>query len=106
MTLTGKVLHTYEFREDGKTRLFTWPTRTAENKNKDVCIINWLSGESGELVVLHKDGQAKFTYRGDGLEYERFIPYDVECDVKCRILLTEHYSRAIHILSSDGMYLC
>ncbi|KAK3082736.1 hypothetical protein FSP39_003819 [Pinctada imbricata] len=106
MTLTGKVLHTYEFREDGKTRLFTCPIRTAENKNKDVCVINRLSGETGELVVLHKDGLVKFTYRGDGLEYERFLPFDVECDVKCRILLTEDYSRAIHILSSEGMYLC
>ncbi|KAK3103395.1 hypothetical protein FSP39_018919 [Pinctada imbricata] len=106
MTLTGKVLHTYEFREDGKTRLFTRPTSTAENKNKDVCVINWLSDESGELVVLHKDGRVKFTYRGDGLESEKFNPYDVECDVKCRILLTEWYSRAIHVLSSEGMYLC
>ncbi|KAK3101870.1 hypothetical protein FSP39_006932 [Pinctada imbricata] len=106
MTLTGKVLHTYEFREDGKTRLFTWPGRTAENKNEDVCIINWLSDESGELVVLHKDGRVKFTYRGVGLEPEKFFPFDVECDDKCRILLTEGYSRAIHILSSEGMYLC
>ncbi|KAK3083471.1 hypothetical protein FSP39_023483 [Pinctada imbricata] len=106
MTLTGKVLHTYEFREDGKTRLFTCPTRTTENKNKDVCVINWLSVDSGELVVLHKDGRVKFTYRGDGLESEKFFPYDVECDVKCRILLADHYSKAIHILSSEGMYLC
>ncbi|KAK3103693.1 hypothetical protein FSP39_021084 [Pinctada imbricata] len=106
MTLTGKVLHTYEFREDGKTRLFTCPIRTADNKNKDVCVINLLSGVSGELVVLHKDGRVKFTYRGDGLESEKFFPVDVECDVKCRILLTEYYSRAIHILSSEGIYLC
>ncbi|KAK3083237.1 hypothetical protein FSP39_017492 [Pinctada imbricata] len=106
MTLTGKVLHTYEFREDGKTRLFTLPSKTAENKNKDVCVINRLSGDNGELVVLHKDGRVKFTYRGDGLESEKFSPGDVECDVKCRILLTEYYSRAIHMLSSEGMYLC
>ncbi|KAK3082546.1 hypothetical protein FSP39_021258 [Pinctada imbricata] len=106
MTLTGKVLHTYEFREDGKTRLFTCPIKTAENKNKDVCVINWLSSESGELVVLLKDGRVKFTYRGVGLEPKKFLPYDVECDVKCRILLTELHSRAIHILSSEGMYLC
>ena len=29
MTLTGKVLHTYEFLEDGVTRLFTFAERTA-----------------------------------------------------------------------------
>ncbi|KAK3103030.1 hypothetical protein FSP39_015893 [Pinctada imbricata] len=103
MTLTGKVLHTYEFREDGKTRLFTCPVRTAENKNRDVCVINELSDVSGELVVLHKDGRVKFTYTGDGLQ---FFPTDVECDDKCHILLTDHYSRAIHILTSNGKYLC
>ncbi|KAK3101532.1 hypothetical protein FSP39_004243 [Pinctada imbricata] len=106
MTLTGKVLHTYEFREDGKTRLFTWPLRTTENKNKDICVVNSLGSETGELVVLHKDGRVKFTYRGDGQESEKFYPCDVECDVKYRILLTEAHSKSIHILSSGGKYLC
>ncbi|KAK3102249.1 hypothetical protein FSP39_009899 [Pinctada imbricata] len=106
MTLTGKVLHTYEFREDGETRLFTLPFRAAENKNKDICVVNVLSGNSGELVVLHKDGRVKFTYNGNELESEMFLPSDVECDDKCRIILIEGYSRAIHILSSEGMYLC
>ncbi|KAK3101441.1 hypothetical protein FSP39_003627 [Pinctada imbricata] len=106
MTLTGKVLYTYEFREDGKTRLFTYPVRTTENKNTDVCVVNWVSGGSGELVLLHKDGRVKLTYRGDGLKYGKFMPGDVECDSKCRIILTEGHGRAVHMLSSEGMYLC
>ncbi|KAK3102206.1 hypothetical protein FSP39_009592 [Pinctada imbricata] len=104
MTLTGKVLQTYEFREDGKTRLFTCPGRTAENKNMDVCIINALNSKSWELVVLHEDGHLKFTYRGDG-QPVKFITFDVECDDKCHILLTEGHSKRIHILSSEGKYL-
>ncbi|KAK3103989.1 hypothetical protein FSP39_023450 [Pinctada imbricata] len=106
MTLTGKVLHTYEFREDGTTRLFTYPARTAENRNTDICVVNRLSDDSGELFVLHGNGRVKFTYKGDGLKYDKFSPRDVECDDKCRILLIEGYSRAIHMLSSEGMYLC
>ncbi|KAK3101803.1 hypothetical protein FSP39_006461 [Pinctada imbricata] len=107
MTLTGKVLHTYEFREDGKTRLFTLPMSTAENKNTDICVVNWLSKNSGELVVLHKDGHMKYTYKGEGLKHNKeFFPGDVECDDKCRILFTEQYSRAIYMLSAEGMYLC
>ena len=47
MTLTGKVLHTYEFREDGVTRLFTLPGRTAEYGNSDICAINRISGFTG-----------------------------------------------------------
>ncbi|KAK3103563.1 hypothetical protein FSP39_020193 [Pinctada imbricata] len=106
MTLTGKMLHTYEFREDGKTRLFTYPTKTSENKNTDICIVNRLSKRSGEIVVLHSDGRVKFTYRGDGQKPRTFSPYDVECDSTCCILFTEIYNRAIHMLSSDGVYLC
>ncbi|KAK3102858.1 hypothetical protein FSP39_014482 [Pinctada imbricata] len=106
MTLTGKVLHTYEFREDGKTRLFVLPVRAAENKNTDICVVNWLSKDNGELVVLHKDGRVKFTYRRDGLKTEQFMIGDVDCDDKCRILFTEQYSRAIHMLNAEGMYLC
>ncbi|KAK3102137.1 hypothetical protein FSP39_009077 [Pinctada imbricata] len=106
MSLTGKVLHTYEFREDGKTRLFTWPTRTAENKNTDICVVNHLSKNSGELIVLHTDGRIRFTYKGGGLKFKEFSPRDVDCDDKCRILLTEKNNRAIHMLNAEGMYLC
>ncbi|KAK3102029.1 hypothetical protein FSP39_008214 [Pinctada imbricata] len=105
MTLTGKVLHTYEFREDGKTRLFTLPVRKTENKNSDVCIINRYSDDGGELIVLLKDGRVKFTYCGADLKGENFLPYDVECDTKCHIMLTEKHSRAIHVLSAEGMLL-
>ncbi|KAK3103970.1 hypothetical protein FSP39_023340 [Pinctada imbricata] len=106
MTLTGKVLQTYEFREDGQTRLFTLPTRTTENKNTDICVVNWLSKDSGELVVLHKDGLVKHVYKGEGLKSDKFFPGDVECDSKFHILLTETHSRAIHMLNAEGIYLC
>ncbi|KAK3100244.1 hypothetical protein FSP39_016903 [Pinctada imbricata] len=106
MTLTGKVLYSYEFREDGKTRLFIRPLNTAENKNTNICVVNKLSKNSGELVVLHRDGRIKFTYKGDGLKLREFQPVDVECDSKCHVLVTEYISRSIHMLSSEGMYLC
>ncbi|KAK3102738.1 hypothetical protein FSP39_013566 [Pinctada imbricata] len=105
MTLTGKVLHTYEFKEDGKTRLFTLPVRKAENKNSDICIINRHDSDSGELIVLHKDGRVKFIYSGEDLDDESFLPFDIECDSKSHILLTEKYSRAIHVLSAEGIFL-
>ena len=54
--LTGEVLQTFEFREDGSTRLFVAPGRTTENGNSDICVINHTSGSKGELIVLHRDG--------------------------------------------------
>ncbi|KAK3103341.1 hypothetical protein FSP39_018608 [Pinctada imbricata] len=106
MTLTGEALHTYEFKKDNKTRLFTCQTKTVENKNTDICVVNGLSKYSGELVVLNKDGHIKFTYSGNGIKSEMFLPFDIECDSKGRIILTEGQHRAIHMLSAEGMYLC
>ena len=64
MTMSGKVLHTYEFQEDGVTRFLTAPGRTTENGNSDVCVINRTSDDTGELIVLHRDGRVRTTYHG------------------------------------------
>ncbi|KAK3100247.1 hypothetical protein FSP39_016914 [Pinctada imbricata] len=106
MTLTGKVIHTYEFRDDAKTRLFIRPRRTAESKNTNICVVNQVSKNSGELVVLHRDGRVKFTYKGEELKLREFNLVDVECDSKCHVLVTELSSRSIYMLSPEGMYLC
>ena len=102
MTLTGKVLNTYEFREDGVTRLFTWPARTAENGNS-ICVINGTSSKTGELIVLHGGGRVRFTYRGHE-DYE-FDPSDVACDSKKRIIVSDYSNRSLHMLSPGGTFL-
>ncbi|KAK3094878.1 hypothetical protein FSP39_007420 [Pinctada imbricata] len=105
MDLTGDMLHSFEFKEDGKTRLFTLPMKTAENKNTDICVINWFSESSGELVVLHRNGRVKFTHEADAQKVECFLPTDVDCDSKSSILFSEFHSRAIHVLNAKGLYL-
>ncbi|KAK3102357.1 hypothetical protein FSP39_010769 [Pinctada imbricata] len=106
MSPMGEVLQTYEFGEDGKTRLFILPCRIAESTFSDICVVNWRSEISGNLVVLHKDGRLKFTYYGHGLNSPMFYPVDVEYDSKCHLLITEIHTKGIHMLSSEGMYLC
>ena len=103
MTLTGKVLHTYEFREDGTTRLFTVPWRTAENGNSDICVINRTSAETGELIVLHGDRRVMATYRGQ--EGSEFDPIDVSCDSKRKIIVTDWNNKCLHLLSPGGTFL-
>ena len=104
MTLTGKVLNTYEFQEDGVTRLFTWPVRMAENGNSDICVVNRTSSNTGDLFVLHIDGRVRATYRGqDG---SKFNPADVACDSKGRILVLDfNKENCLHLLSPDGTFL-
>ena len=104
MTLTGKILHTYEFREDGVTRLFTEPGRTTENRNSDICVINSSGSDTGELIVLCRDGRVRATYRGQ--EGSEFDPRDVECDSKKRIIVLDcNKETCLHLLGPDGTFL-
>ena len=103
MTLTGKVLNTYEFREDGVTRLFTLPWRTTENGNSDVCVINRTSDDTGELVVLRGYERVRATYRGQ--EGSKFDPRDVACDCNRRIIVLDCHNKFLHLLSPDAAFL-
>ena len=102
MTLTGKILNTYEFREDGTTRLFTFPELTAENGNTDICVINETGDETGELIVLYRHGQVNFTYRGQDSE---FCPTAVACDSKTRLVVWDYLNGRFDLLSPDGTFL-
>ena len=104
MTLTGKIIHTYEFRVDGATRLFTLPVRTTENGNSDICVINRTSSRTGELIVLHGDGRVRFTYCGQG--HSEFDPRDIACDSIRRIIVLDcNKTNSLHLLSPDGKFL-
>ena len=103
LTLTGKVLHTYEFREDGKTRLFTAPYRTTENSNSDICAMNRTGEYTGELIVLHGDGRVQATYRGQ--KDSTFDLRDVACDSQNRIIVLDSNGKRIHQLSPHGTFL-
>ena len=102
MTVAGKVVSKFEFREDGTTRLFTFPTRTRENGNYDICVINGTSASSGELIVLHRDGRVRFTYCGE--EDSIFGPTDVACDSLRRVLVSD-FKNSLYLLSEDGRFL-
>ena len=103
ITLLGKVLKTYEFRDDGTTRLFTLPGATAENGNSDICVINCINDYSGEIVVLREDGRMRFTYRGQ--DDSAFDPTDIACDSKNRIVVSDFRGKPIHLLRADGTFL-
>ena len=103
MTLTGKVLNTYEFQEDGVTRLFTLPYRIAGNDNSDICVINRTGVYTGELIVLREDGRVRTTYCG--MKDFKFDPRDVACDSKRRIIVVDPANKSLHLLSPDGTFL-
>ncbi|XP_062609533.1 uncharacterized protein LOC134271321, partial [Saccostrea cucullata] len=103
ITVTGDVIHEYEYQEDGQTRLFTFPSRVTQNSNSDICVVNRTSETTGDLVVMYPSGRMKSVYRGQNMK-ENLIPTDVVCDSLCNILVTD-FNNQIHLLSPDGEFL-
>ena len=103
MTLKGIVTHAYEFREDNETLLFTLPERAVENTNSDICVINRTGHATGELIVLHRDGRMRFAYRGQN--DDEYVPTDVACDDKSRIVISYPQKLFLYLLSPYGMFL-
>jgi hypothetical protein len=104
VTLTGDVIHEYEYQEDGETRLFTFPIVVQQNGNSDICVVNWISVYIGHMVILSSSGRLRSVYHRENLNKD-FLPYDVECDSRCNILVTDPHNHLIHLLSPDGQFL-
>ena len=103
MTLKGKIINTYEFQENGTKRLFTFPSRTAENCNTDICVINATSKDKGEVILLRENGQVRFIYRGQ--TKKPFDPFDIACDSRKRVIVADFTSKSLHLLNSEGIFI-
>ncbi|XP_062575303.1 uncharacterized protein LOC134237215 [Saccostrea cucullata] len=104
ITVTGDVIHEYEYQEDGHTRLFTYPVRVIQNSDFDICVVNSTSLTTGDLVIMSPFGRVKLIYRGQNLT-EKFCPVDIVCDSLCNILVTDLLNKQIHLLSFDCEFL-
>uniref|UniRef100_A0A8W8IYZ2 B box-type domain-containing protein n=1 Tax=Magallana gigas TaxID=29159 RepID=A0A8W8IYZ2_MAGGI len=104
VTLNGDVICEYEFQEDGQTRLFTVPWRVKQSTNTDICVVNWTSESTGELMILSFTGSLKLVYRGQKLE-KKFKPTDVVFDSHCNIIVSDTFNSKIHLLSPDGEFM-
>ncbi|XP_062619186.1 uncharacterized protein LOC134280742 [Saccostrea cucullata] len=104
ITVTGDVIHEYEYQEDGHTRLFTFPGRVTQNSNSDICVVNSKSVTTAELMIMSPSGRIKSVYRGQNPTIE-FRPADIACDSLGNILVTDPYNKQIHLLSPDGEFL-
>ena len=73
VTLAGNVIREYEYEADGQTRLFTAPYRVIQNSNTDICVINWTSDSTSELVILYFSGSLKTVYKGYNRNEDFFL---------------------------------
>lgn len=92
-----------QFNEEGKS-LFSHGYNTmfiSENKNLDICVADCLASA---VVVVNKIGYFRFKYIG--LPFIRpFNPIGIATDSHSCILIADRFSRCIHILDKDGLFL-
>lgn len=105
VTVTGDVIHEYEYQEDGHTRLFTLPSRVRQNRNTDIdiCEVKLKSVTSSELVMLSLSWSLKWVYCGQKMENVNV--FDVMCDTHCNTIACEGFYSQVHLLSHDGEFL-
>ena len=108
MAVVGDTLQlkeTYEFKEDGTTRMFIRPNFAIENTNSDICVNDLIDPKTANLIVLHKDGRVRFTYNKNRPGTKTFYPSGLACDSESRIIVADYLSKSLHLLSLDGQLL-
>ena len=83
---------------------FQWPYRVIQNKNSDICVIDFDTQRTSKLKVLNQQGQLKFCYQGQFLA-KPFVASDAACDKSCRIIVTDILNNRIHLLSQEGSFI-
>lgn len=104
ITLTGKGIKEIEFDEKNN-RLFTFPTRVAQNKNTDICVIDMKDTDTGELYILSSDGIRRAIYRGTETDQNPFCPCAVECDSDYNCIVSDTFNSSLHVLHCTGQLL-
>ena len=84
--------------------LFTWPWRVTQNGNTDICVVNWTSDSSGQLVIFFFSGSLKCVYP-ERDQRNKLNLIDVVCDSYSNIIVSELSNSSVHLLSPDGKFM-
>ena len=101
--MDGKQQHTYQY-DSNKHRLFTLPRRITTNNNKDIVVLDMTSLDTGRVVVVGREGGLRWTYTGHSKinVTTQFKPYDVVTTTAGHIIVCDHRTHALHVLSEQG----
>ncbi|KAK3103523.1 hypothetical protein FSP39_019839 [Pinctada imbricata] len=104
--MKGKVIRKYTVDERDQSKMFTSPIRIVINLNSDFCVIDVLNKDLNSRVIsVTGDSKLRFTYKGQQRLGLKFYICDIACDSVGRIILTEYYNHAVHVLNADGDFL-
>ena len=101
--MDGKQQHTYQY-DSNKHRLFTLPDRITTNNNKDIVVVDLTSVGTGRVVVVGWEGGLRWTYTGHSKinVTTQFNPRDVVTTTAGHIIVCDHSTHALHVLSEQG----
>ncbi|XP_061168978.1 E3 ubiquitin-protein ligase TRIM71-like [Saccostrea echinata] len=102
----SKLLQTIQFNDNGQP-LYSCGKRVkylTENTNRDICVAD---SDVGAVVVVNHAGKLQFQYRGllTGTKRE-FRPFGIATDGKGHILIADPNNHCVHIIDSNGQFLC
>nr|XP_022340407.1 E3 ubiquitin-protein ligase TRIM71-like isoform X2 [Crassostrea virginica] len=88
-------------RDNKGQELYSDPHYITENINGDICTSDH---NKHAVVVVNKSGQHRFSYTGQGSEFNPFgfHPWGICTDVLGHILVCDHISKSVHLLCQDG----
>ncbi|XP_062621401.1 tripartite motif-containing protein 2-like [Saccostrea cucullata] len=95
---TGKELQNIQWDNKGQG-LYNSPCYITENINGDICTSDLLNRA---VVVVNKSGQHRFSYTGQGSEFD---PFGICTDILGHILVCDYVSETVHLLDQDGQFL-
>ncbi|XP_048747352.2 uncharacterized protein LOC125659653 [Ostrea edulis] len=98
----GQELWQSQYDVSGKP-LYSYPVYITENVNGDACTSD--RGTNDSVVVVDRDGNHRFSYRGHMQKAEsKFTPYGICTDTMGRILVIIN-ANSIHMIDKDGNFI-
>ncbi|XP_062598478.1 tripartite motif-containing protein 2-like [Saccostrea cucullata] len=76
----------------------------AENKNGDICIVDW---NAWSVLIFSKEGKLKSKYSGKAISHsqKKFEPRYATIDSQGHILVPDYHNNCIHILDMNGKFI-
>lgn len=90
-----------EIEYQNKNHFFTFPYKCAENINEDLCVVDRITENKGQVFIFDKICYPKGGYIGTDVEKD-FDPRDICCNSIGNIIISDFTNNAIHILDQDG----